>query len=357
MVLWRSDRQDLRGYVPHDVSGLVLVDGESEFLQTVMTPTEFTIFLQMLRNDDEKRIAQWPDVERKNPVDIFEQVRAAPPVVTVQAGGTKRPLFYMHEDRIGGAYYCFLLADQLGPDQPFYTIEPSKFDDQQDLPTLEAMAAEHIKSLQAIQPEGPYLLGGFCIGGLLAYEMARQLQAHGQQVDLLVLIDPTSPAHFSDRLVRSTISGLGSLLRLPQKKQLYGFLWVRHLYRYLRFSDYRQAINTAERKRSRRNAALRSLGALFPPDQTLNQDLGAIPTWMLSAYTAGPYPGKITFFWAHEEVAGAAKWQNLAQAAKETELHIIPGDHLSCLTKHLPSLAEAFRVCLRQVQEAELERV
>jgi thioesterase domain-containing protein len=282
---------------------------------------------------------------------------AEAPVVAIQSGGTKRPLFYMHEDRIGGAYYCFLLADQLGPDQPFYTIEPSKFDDQQDLPTLEAMAAEHIKSLQAIQPEGPYLLGGFCIGGLLAYEMARQLQAHGQQVDLLVLIDPTSPAHFSDRLVRSTISGLGSLLRLPQKKQLYGFLWVRHLYRYLRFSDYRQAINTAERKRSRRNAALRSLGALFPPDQTLNQDLGAIPTWMLSAYTAGPYPGKITFFWAHEEVAGAAKWQNLAQAAKETELHIIPGDHLSCLTKHLPSLAEAFRVCLRQVQEAELERV
>lgn len=65
---------------PHDVSGLVLVDGESEFLQTALTPAEFTIFLQMLQKDDEKRIAQWPDVERKNPVTIFEQVRAAPPV-------------------------------------------------------------------------------------------------------------------------------------------------------------------------------------------------------------------------------------------------------------------------------------
>lgn len=65
---------------PHDVSGLVLVDGESEFLQSALTPSEFTIFLQMLRNDDAKRIAQWPDVERKNPVTVFEQVRAAPPV-------------------------------------------------------------------------------------------------------------------------------------------------------------------------------------------------------------------------------------------------------------------------------------
>jgi pimeloyl-ACP methyl ester carboxylesterase len=68
------------GTYPHDVSGLVLVDGESEFLQTALTPTEFTIFLQMLRKDDEKRIAQWLNVERKNPVTVFEQVRAAPSV-------------------------------------------------------------------------------------------------------------------------------------------------------------------------------------------------------------------------------------------------------------------------------------
>lgn len=278
---------------------------------------------------------------------------AEAPVVAIQSNGTKRPLFYMHEDRIGGAYYCFLLADQLGPDQPFYTIEPYKFDDQHDLPTLEAMAAAHIKSLQAIQPEGPYLLAGFCIGGLLAYEMARQLQAQGQQVDLLVLIDPASPAHFSDRLVRSTISGLSRLLRLPQKKQIYWFLWVRHLYRYLRFSDYRQGINNAERKRGRRNAALRSLRPIFPPDQTLNQDIGAIPTWMRSAYTSGPYAGKITFFWAREEVADAIQWHQLAGAAKATETHIIPGNHLSCLTRHLSSLADELNVCLRQVQEAE----
>ncbi len=65
---------------PRDVSGLVLVDGESEFLQTAMTPAEFTVFLKLIRNDDEKRIAQWKDVERQNPVTTFDQVRAAPPV-------------------------------------------------------------------------------------------------------------------------------------------------------------------------------------------------------------------------------------------------------------------------------------
>ena len=68
------------GTYPHDVAGLVLVDGESEFLQTELTPAEFTIFLQMIHDDDEKRMAQWKDVERQDPVTVFDQVRAAPPV-------------------------------------------------------------------------------------------------------------------------------------------------------------------------------------------------------------------------------------------------------------------------------------
>src|SRR5262249_8067006 len=73
----------------------VLVDGESEFLQTAMTPAEFTVFLQMIRLDDEKRIAQWKDVERQNPVTVFDQVRAALPApampVVVLSGDTFDP--------------------------------------------------------------------------------------------------------------------------------------------------------------------------------------------------------------------------------------------------------------------------
>ena len=65
---------------PREVSGLVLLDGESEFLQTAMTPAEFKIFLMLTRNDDEKRIAQYKDVERKNLATVFDQVRAGPPV-------------------------------------------------------------------------------------------------------------------------------------------------------------------------------------------------------------------------------------------------------------------------------------
>src|SRR2546426_110717 len=69
-------------------------------------------------------------------------------------------------------------------------LEQYQFDGLPIPPTIETMAAAHIKSMRAVQPEGPYLLGGWCNGGLVAYEMARQLHAVGQAVDLLVLMDP-----------------------------------------------------------------------------------------------------------------------------------------------------------------------
>src|SRR5216684_2215700 len=95
------------------------------------------------------------------------------PLVTVQVGGSRRPFFYLHGEWGGGALYCLELARYLGPDQPFYLLEPYKFDGLSILPTFEAVAAAHLKTLRAVQPEGPYLLGGFCNGGLIAYEMAR----------------------------------------------------------------------------------------------------------------------------------------------------------------------------------------
>ena len=72
LVGWSAGGPIVRIYAstyPHDVVGLVLVDGQSEFLQTALTPAEFTVFLKLQQNDDEKRIAQWKDVERIEPCD------------------------------------------------------------------------------------------------------------------------------------------------------------------------------------------------------------------------------------------------------------------------------------------------
>ena len=283
------------------------------------------------------------------------------PLVAVQAGGSRRPFFYLHGEWRGGALYSLELARYLGPDQPFYLLEPYKFDSLAVPPTFEAIAAAHLKSLRAVQPEGPYLLGGYCNGGLLAYEMARQLHAQGQAVDLLVLMDPDSPA--CHRLVRSVISHFCNLMRIGQDKQFDWFLCLQHIYRYLRFSHYRRLKNsellgTVEqgepgRKRSKVGFAPLSLRlkALVPKVETLRQDYPNIYDWLVSDYTPSLYSGKITFFWTSEEPWRLVGWRKVVKAKEgEVKIHVIPGNHITSRTEHLPVLAERLRTCLSKAQ-------
>ena len=87
------------------------------------------------------------------------------PLVVVQEGGSKRPFFFLHGQWAGDAFYSLELARTLGPDQPFYLLEPYKFEGLTVLPTFEEVAAAYIEVLRSVQPEGPYLLGGWCNGG------------------------------------------------------------------------------------------------------------------------------------------------------------------------------------------------
>jgi hypothetical protein len=119
---------------------------------------------------------------------VPQEETSGPRVVPLQKG-SKRPFFFLHGQWESMAFYCFPLAQGLGSDQPFYVVEPFTFEHQPVPPAFTEIAATHIKAMRAVQPEGPYLLGGWCNGALMAYEIARQLQEAGQQVDLLVLMN------------------------------------------------------------------------------------------------------------------------------------------------------------------------
>ena len=107
-------------------------------------------------------------------------------IVPVQPRGSRPPFFFLHG---GGGLYCRKLARLLGQDQPFYGIMPNDVSDRPSSATVEAMAEENIRQLVALQPQGPYLLGGYCRGGLVAYEMARQMKQQGLEVGLVILLD------------------------------------------------------------------------------------------------------------------------------------------------------------------------
>src|SRR6185437_14097248 len=158
-------------------------------------------------------------------------------LLPIQTGGAHPPLFYLHVHWIGGAGYSFTLAHELGADQPLYVIDPYKFEGLAVPPSIETIAARYIQTIRGIQPEGPYFLAGFCAGGLLAYEIARQLRAVGQTIDLLALIDPMAGPIQSIRLCGALIRGMGKLLRLDAAKQLDLFLRTRYLSRILRHAE------------------------------------------------------------------------------------------------------------------------
>ena len=86
------------------------------------------------------------------------------------------------------------LARLLGPDQPFYGLRARGVDGVTPPHTkIEDMAAYYIKALRPVQPHGPYLLGGYCFGGVVAFEMARQLQAQGEPVALVGIFEGYAP--------------------------------------------------------------------------------------------------------------------------------------------------------------------
>ncbi|WP_084618344.1 non-ribosomal peptide synthetase [Cellvibrio sp. OA-2007] len=113
--------------------------------------------------------------------------------ITLRAGVDTQPLWLFHP--IGGNVFCYLeLVRQLNPARPVIAFQAPGLDDMDAAEvSIENMASLYLEQLRQLQPEGPYLLGGWCFGGTLAFEVARQLQRSGEWVDGVVLIDTRAP--------------------------------------------------------------------------------------------------------------------------------------------------------------------
>jgi len=147
-----------------------------------------------------KTIAEFADLIERQQAD-----GAWSSLVPVQPNGSRIPFFCVHGG--GGNVLIYRdLARHLGPDQPFYGLQSQGLDGHRPLlETVEAMAALYIQEIRRVQPHGPYYLGGYCLGGTIAFEMACQLRAHGEEVAIVALFDTVNwsrlrPRHQIDRL-------------------------------------------------------------------------------------------------------------------------------------------------------------
>jgi sugar O-acyltransferase (sialic acid O-acetyltransferase NeuD family) len=133
------------------------------------------------------------------------------PLVTIRAGGDQSPLFLVHGAE-GNVLLYRDLARYLGEDRPLYGLQSQGLDGSgRFLTRLEEMASTYLREIRQVQSEGPYFLGGYCLGGIIALEMAQQLRAQGEQVAMVGMIEA-----YNVQVLPKTRSRLLSLFHLAQ---------------------------------------------------------------------------------------------------------------------------------------------
>jgi thioesterase domain-containing protein/acyl carrier protein len=130
-------------------------------------------------------------------------------LIPMHSDGGQAPLFFFHGDYKGG-YYAAELAVLLGSDQPLLIVAPHGIGDEPIPRSIEAMAADRLPLILGAQPKGPYRLCGNCLGGIVAFEVARMLVAAGNEVELVAMIDP--PTINARRSVQLLFSIMGRAL-------------------------------------------------------------------------------------------------------------------------------------------------
>ncbi|WP_240359930.1 thioesterase domain-containing protein, partial [Pyxidicoccus trucidator] len=268
------------------------------------------------------------------------------PLVPVQRGGARRPLFLVHA--VGGNVLGYAeLARRLGPEQPVFGLQSQGLDGQQPpLDSVQEMAALYLESLRTVQPHGPYLLGGWSMGAVVAFEMARQLQARGESVELLALVDP-SPATADRRRVEVEDSARVAALFAQDQARLAGASWVPDASLIHQGADaVLQALLDEGHK-----------AGLLVPEVGLEQlrtlfNVFAANLRALSHYRPAPLPVRITLLRASEgsrDQAPDRGWGAFAEGG--LALTEVPGDHygvlcvpgVQVLAERLTELLEAAR--------------
>ncbi|MDQ4074891.1 MAG: condensation domain-containing protein, partial [Chloroflexota bacterium] len=263
-----------------------------------------------------------------------EDAASLKPVVTFQARGAGRPLFYISPPGEAMLSYAYFVH-HLGVDRPIYGLQPlGLYGEHAPYTRTEEMAAHFIREIRTIQPEGPYLLTGTCFGGMVAVEVARQLQAEGRQVVFLGLLDTPFP---NPTLSSKIMWQLHSLRALEPKERL-GYILERIKRRTARM------VGAFYLKRKRAlPEGLRDLYARGGVAQAAN------------SYIPQHYQGRITLFRAEGAIdqsdADSVAWGWNQVATNGVDVHLVPGEHGTMMSEpHVHVLVEKFRASLAQLQ-------
>ncbi|KAA3662404.1 MAG: hypothetical protein DWQ04_13595, partial [Chloroflexi bacterium] len=250
-----------------------------------------------------------------------------PSLVALQANGTQPPFFCVH-GLTGDLLWFNELAQQLGPDTPFYGLQARGLDGiQSPLTTIETIAAHYIAEIQTIQPTGPYYLGGASFGGTVALEMAHQLQQQEAEVALLVMFDHAPRSHQKTSETKGqTITILKNLPRWVRNfAQLSPNQMQDRLQRKLRV--WRKQSDRTRRGDVKTAVDLIDYAANLPPHR---QTLIEANHKATQQYQPKPYAGPVLLYQAETRplfntINPTEGWKWLANG--NLEIHMVSGSH------------------------------
>lgn len=271
------------------------------------------------------------------------------PLVSIQECGEQAPLFCVHP--IGGTVFCYLeLSKSLGKGQPLYGLQaPGVYGEREPMSSVEELAAYYLGTVRELQAHGPYRLAGWSMGGVVAFEMAQQLRAQGEEVALLALIDSavTRRAQQFENDDEEEVRLLSIFLHdlaAQRGKELTDV------------SEHLRRLASVERLAYVLEQA--AAHDLLPPhtDPAHVEDLLKVfkCNWRaLSSYLPRRYAGRLLLFSASESRDGGADatagWATLAE---EVKTFAVPGNHYTLMTRpNVETLAELLKSELEMVGE------
>ncbi|MFN6531145.1 non-ribosomal peptide synthetase [Nostoc sp. ChiSLP03a] len=279
-------------------------------------------------------------------------------LVPIQPNGSKLPFFCI-PGAGGEPFYLYHLGRYLGDEQPLYSFQANNLD-VEPATRIKDMASHYIQAMQAVQPQGPYFLGGHSLGSIVAFEMANQLLDRGYEIALVVILDMSAPTS-KDKQARI------------ERVDWDHARWLIESIKAVEVSlstnmdiSYDTLRSLSEKEQLKYVLQHLKMVNMLPPHAEINQLKNMVQTLKansLSLINYVPqqiYPGRITLIRAGEtpperlaskfsEISQDSTWGWSEYSCEPVDIHFVPGNHITMMAEpHVQVLAEQLKDCIQQ---------
>jgi thioesterase domain-containing protein len=273
-------------------------------------------------------------------------------LIPIQRGDrSRRPLFILPGGWGGELEFLVYatLARLIDPQLPLYGLRARRHaNGGVGDATVEEIAAAALAEMRRFQPHGPYLLAGECVGGIVAYEMARQLRAAGETLDLLLLLDTARPS-----------AALRHWFATSERLEHWRLVWewkVRQPWQ--RHCEALAKLSLGEKCRYiwHRLSRERTWPATQPPQHPRADDRTILADYpkKLMAHTPKPYEGTVTLLVDEVVARGDRTLGWTGTHPGPLEIHVVPGDHKTYIREHAATAAAKLRDLLARAERSAL---